>query len=59
MAGTTQLNSMDKDGIYDHPCKHPESAIVLHQVWTYNVKYEGTLKAHNCCDGSVIKGYGI
>jgi hypothetical protein len=58
-AKTVQLNSMDKDGMYGKPCRPPVDAIVLRQVWTYNVKYEGTLKARNCCDGSVIKGRGI
>jgi hypothetical protein len=50
---------MDKDGMYGPPCRPPADAIVLRQVWTYNVKYEGTLKARNCCDGSVRKGRGI
>jgi hypothetical protein len=59
LAETVQLNSMDKDGMYGPPCRPPADAIVLRQVWTYNVKYEGTLKDRNCCDGSVIKGRGI
>jgi hypothetical protein len=59
LAETVQLNSMDKDGMYGPPCRPPADAIVLRQVWKYNVKYEGTLKAHNCCDGSVLKGRGI
>jgi hypothetical protein len=50
---------MDKDGMYGPPCRPPADAIVLRQVWTYNVKYEGNLKARNCCDGSVLKGRGI
>jgi hypothetical protein len=58
-AETVQLNSMDKDGMYGPLCRPPADAIVLRQVWTYNVKYEGTLKARNCCDGSVLKGRGI
>jgi hypothetical protein len=59
LAETTQLKRMDKDGMYGPPCKRPDGAVVLHQVWTYNVKYEGTLKTPNCCDGSVLKGRGI
>jgi hypothetical protein len=50
---------MEKDGMCGPLCKPPDGAIVLRQVWTYAVKYEGTLKARNCCDGSVLKGRGI
>jgi hypothetical protein len=49
---------MEKDMMYGPPCKPPAGDIVLQQVWTYTVKYEGTLKARNCCDGSVLKGRG-
>jgi hypothetical protein len=50
---------MENDGMYGSPCKLPAGAIVLRQVWTYTVKYEGTLKVRNCCDGFVLKGRGI
>jgi hypothetical protein len=59
LAETVQLNRMDKDGMYGPPCRPHADATVLRQVWTYNVKYKGTLKAHNCCNGSVLKGRGI
>jgi hypothetical protein len=58
-AETKQLDSMAKDGMYGPPCKPPPGAIVLRQVWTYLVKWEGTLKARNCCDGLVLKGRGL
>jgi hypothetical protein len=50
---------MKKDGMYDPPCIDPSGAIVLHTVWTYYVKWDGTLKSRSCCDGSVLKGRGI
>jgi hypothetical protein len=53
------LNKIDKDDMCGPPCRPPVDAIVLRQVWTYNGKYEGTLKDRNCCDGSVLKGRGI
>jgi hypothetical protein len=56
---TTQLESMKNDGMYGPPCITPRGAIVLHTVWTYYVKWGGTLKSRSCCDGSVLKGSGI
>jgi hypothetical protein len=45
--------------MYGHPCVAPAGAIVLRTVWTYYVKWDGTLKSSSCCDGSVLKGRGI
>jgi hypothetical protein len=50
---------MKKDGMYGPPCIAPSGAIVLRTVWTYYVKWDGTLKSRSCCDGSVLKGRGI
>jgi hypothetical protein len=58
-AETAQLNSMKKDGMYGPPCYAPKGAIVLRTVWTYYVKWDGTLKSRSCCDGSVLKGHGL
>jgi hypothetical protein len=58
-AETAQLNSMKKDGMYGPPCYAPKGAIVLRTVWTYYVKWYGTLKSRSCCDGSVMKGRGL
>jgi hypothetical protein len=54
-----QLESMKKDGMYAPPCIAPSGAIVIRTVWTYYVKWDGTLKSRSCCDGSVLKGRGI
>jgi hypothetical protein len=58
-AETIKLESMKKDDVYVPPCIAPIGAIVLRTVWTYYVKWDGTLKSRSCCDGSVIKGCGI
>jgi hypothetical protein len=54
-----QLDSMKKDGMYGPPCFSPKGAIVLCTVWTYYVKWDGTLRSRSCCDGSVLKGLGL
>jgi hypothetical protein len=51
-AETTQLESMEKYGVYGPPCIAPRGAIVLRTVWTYYVKWDGTLKSRSCCNGS-------
>jgi hypothetical protein len=46
-------------GCMPPPRVAPVGVIVLRTVWTYYVKWDGTLKSHSCCDGSVLKGRGI
>jgi hypothetical protein len=58
-ANTKQLGSMNKDGVYGPPWKPPPGEIILRQVWTYLVEWEGNLKARNCCDGLVLKVRGL
>jgi hypothetical protein len=58
-AETTQLESMKKDDMYAPPGIARSGAIVLRTVWTYYVKWDGTLKSRSCCDGSVLKGRGV
>jgi hypothetical protein len=50
---------MKKDGMYGSPCVAPRGSIMLRTVWTYYVKWDGTLKSRSCCYGSVLKGRGI
>jgi hypothetical protein len=50
---------MKDDDMHDLPCHASTDAIFLRTVWTYYVKWDGTLKVRSCCDGSMLKRRGI
>ena len=48
----SQLDKMDKLGMYEKPCKVPCKAIILRPHWQYYLKRTGDRYSRNCCDGS-------
>eukprot|EP00957_Ditylum_brightwellii_P089055 6781787-Ditylum_brightwellii.AAC.2 len=53
-----QLDEMDKCNIYGEPIIPPKNATILRLIWTYVVKHDGCKKAHNWCNGSMLKRKG-
>jgi len=47
-----QLNQYEQQGMFSEPQPRPDKANILHLLWTYLVKAEGTKKARCCCNGN-------
>lgn len=50
-----QLDTHESDGMFGKPCPRPRNAIVLHSIWSYSLKWDGTRKARNCGDGRPLR----
>jgi hypothetical protein len=50
-----QLDTHAVDKMYGQPCPRPKFAIVLHSIWTYSEKADGTKKARQCMDGRPLR----
>ena len=46
-----QLDHHEADGMFGDPCPRPSLAMVLHSIWSYSIKWDGTKKVQQCCDG--------
>jgi Reverse transcriptase (RNA-dependent DNA polymerase). len=50
-----QLDTHDRDKMYDKLCPRPKYAIVLRSNWTYSRKTSGEYKARQCMDGRPLR----
>ena len=48
----SQLDKMDKLGMYGKPCKAPRKAVILCPNWQYHLKHSCDCRSYNCCDRS-------
>jgi hypothetical protein len=50
-----QLDTHESDGMFGPLCPRPQNSIVLRSIWSYMMKWDGTLKARNCSDGRPLR----
>ena len=58
----SQLDKQDSYGMYGTPCPRrmvPKKAKIVHLIWNYTQKADGTKKTHDCMNGKQLKRQGM